>query len=370
MAKKFFFALLLCAFPIASNWMFAGNGNVLPEKTFHKIDDCNAPPPDSFRVVGMNADGVTLSWLPEVLESTHNIVLFIEEINGTWTTLETYPSVSGNSHTFVGLGVGSYKARIRTNCPSGGLGPGWDDVVFRIIDLMTAGRVPVNPQPITCNQIDYLNHEWVGFSVKELATGRTNLFEFDPDGTFGHIRRLYNNPIVAVDENGDFPTNGTPPLQVSFTFQIDDKSKSTAVERRIGFVEFSQTSSFIIGLCKDLDNPVQWKSGYEFTALTAEATILNQGGGAGLVRPNYQETFLALSPFSDNLTIFSPESITKDTEATVFLFDSNGQLILSQVFNLTNSQNSISTEHLHAGVYFLQIRTENETQTLKAIKPK
>ncbi len=372
MANKLFFALLFCTLHLTLTPVFAAHGSAPSENASLKNDLCDAPAPDSFRVTSIGSGYANLAWIPAWTGATHTLVVFLQDSSGGWTNLATYLSVPGSSYSIPVSAPGSYKVLNATNCTSGETSFRNSEVEFKLIDLTTAGRVPLNPTPVyNCNQIDYLNHKWVGFRVKEKASGLSNLFEFQVEGPTGLVKRVANNPIVAVDGNGIFPI-GNQHLSVGFSFQMDDKSKE---EPPIGFVEITQYylgQSPTIGLCIDLDNPMQWKPAYEFTALTAQSVVTNvpPGGGTGngLTRSNVDDKCTAQSPFTNNLTIFIPETLSESEEATLLLLNMNGDLVLKQKFDLGNTQASFFTESLFPGLYILQIESDHEMQALLVVK--
>lgn len=171
----------------------------------------------------------------------------MEDGYGGWTTLATYASVTGDSYAVSNLSVGSYRITNATNCTNGVASIIYSEVFFKIIDLTTGGRIPLNPLPIlNCGSIS-LSHEWVGFQVKEKLTGRSNLFEFQVEGESGMVaRQVANNQIVAVNSLGAFPL-GDQRLGVGFSFQMDDKSKPPS-QQPIGFVKISQDGLSNIGI--------------------------------------------------------------------------------------------------------------------------
>lgn len=303
----------------------------------------------------------------------NTLTVYLQDNYGGWTTLATYPAVTGDFYVVSNLSVGSYRITNATNYTNGVTSIIFSEVLFKIIDLTTAGRTPVNPIPVmNCSSIS-LNHEWVGFKVTEISTGRSNLFEFQVEGMSGLARRVANNQIVAVDENGTFPI-GDQRISVWFSFQMDDKSKPLG-QQAAGFVKISQNGSGNIGICKDIDNPpVPWKPEFEFTALFAENVIISvpPGGGTGTGQgfaghPNSGQ-FHAQSPFRESIDVFAPDYLFENNEAIIHLLNMKGQIVLSQNFNLQNPTTSIPTGSLIPGLYILQIESSMNTEVLKVLK--
>ncbi len=374
MAKKIFFLLLLGILTLELSPICATNVLVKPEKITHTLDDCDAPPPTNFQVVNISFGYVNLSWVPNFPGATHKIVVYREENTGNWTTIATYSSVPGASYGIPSPPAGSYKATIATNCTTGGTGQGEDQALFRIIDLTTAGRIPLNPTPVdTCGQIDYLNHKWVGFKVTEKATGIFNFFEFKQVDKSGIVKRVMDNPIVAVANDGSFPIGGQILEVLGSTFRMEDKSK-LGNNKFIGYVlaTYGNNGQFpYVGLCINVNNPpVPWKTEYEFVALTAEGVVTEFPGGTGqgLSDPNHGGNFIAQSPFTNDLKIFVPKDYLETNEGIIDLLDVKGQLILSSKFNFENSEISFQTEFLLPGLYFLQVKTIQNIQTISVLK--
>jgi len=370
MAKKLFLSLLLGSLSLDVTPLFAANESTPHENITPKNEVCDAPPPNSLLLTSIASGYVNLAWIPSVPGATHRLAVYREVSPGIWILLATYTPVPGNSFAVPGLTAGTYKINAATICTSGESGPNGDDLLFRIIDLMTAGRIPIAPAPIDCGQlINPLDFVWFGFKVQEIGTENLSVFEFTRVGDQGQIRRVGNNPIKAVDDGGNAPIVGQPPIKTKSPILIHDKSKQ---HPNVGHVAlkrgFSPTGVELFGFCND-ENP--WKPTYQFTVLTAKAIVDSPPPppqGQGLTQSIVLERFSAKNPFANSLTIFIPESLTASTEATVRIFALNGQLVLIQKLDLHSIQASLITETLLPGMYMLQIESDIETQTLKIVK--
>jgi len=372
MTKKIFYTLFFLAFLFWNSPIFAHNSSVpLASRSLDALV-CDAPAPYSFRVTGIASDLVSLEWTPVWNSATHSLFVFRQDSTGEWANSGNYSFVQGEAYSIYGLKAGSYKVLIATICPSGETSFKTAEVLFKIIELTTAGRIPIAPVATDCAQIDYQNHLWVGFRVKEIETGKSNLFELKITGSWALIRRVSNSPIVAVDGIGNYPT-GIEQLQVSPSFEIRDLSKPIGY-RTIGFVLLTQNLNGpipTIGLCVDNNVPIPWKPGYEFTALTAESVVNSAPPGgtiSGFKSPVSTEKFTAQSPFNNSITVFASETVLTNGTVRLQLFDLAGRLVQNENVEIQSGQSSVNTEFLTPGIYFLKINTNNDSQTIKVLK--
>ncbi len=382
MAKSLLVALLFSTFQSTFTPVFAENESAPFSPIDLKANYCDAPAPDDFHVVSIGTDLVTLGWVPAWVGANHSLEISIED-SGTWLVLFTNPNVPGESYVLNSLDPGHYRARIATNCPTGEASTIMSELLFdfKIIDLTTDGRIPVNPVPVEdCSYIEFWKYEWVGFRVKEIGTGISNLFEINlTEGQWyehAYVRRVYENPIVAVDMLGHFPIIGGISFNVSSPFRMDDKSKPDPI---IGYITLSRNIAFpavpIITLCKVLDDPTKpWKPEYEFTALTAEsAIIVGTPSNSGAVEKTVRDTidfdkFKAQNPFKGSVNIFAPRTQSGCGKTTFRLLNTKAQIVLMYELDLYGSQVSFPTSSLLPGVYVLHIENECESQTLKLVK--
>lgn len=376
MAKKILSTLLLCTFCVSFTSVFASNESTTNGKPSSKTTECNAPAPDSFRVTNIGSDLVTLGWTPAWTGATQTLELSIED-SGNWVVLFTNNEVPGDSYTLNELEPGYYKARIATNCVGGGTGIEYIDVPirFKIIDLTTAGRTPLNPVNVNCEFIDYTNHEWVGFRVKEINTGIANFFEFViTDGEYPEVRRVTtNHPIVAVNKEGEFPIHPGQIVEANFPFRLDDlKDGQPENLVNIGYFICQMNGENHIKLCHDDESlEIPWKPEYEFTALVAESILVEDPDPS--TDKSYEDTALfneikVQNPFNLNLNLFFPSFITGHNKVQLELINTSGQVKLKFSLNSAGTNVSIPTESILPGIYFLQVSTGNKNQILKIIK--
>lgn len=367
MARKITFLLLLGTYALSFNPLFAAEKPVTNLPT-NGADLCDAPAPDNFQVEGINEGYVELTWTPAWPNATHTVVLYREDASGNWTNLDTYTSVPGDAYSVPVSGPGSYLVTIATNCVSGEASSLTAQESFKIIELTGGGRIPVNPQPAsTCDGINLNDHHWVGFKVSKIGTNISNLFEITLDNK---VKRVYApeppHQVVAVDDSGLWPINDSKFVNGS-KFRVFDLVDGIPVNIiTIGHVYFKIDSLPIAKLCP-LNSPLPWKPQYSFIALTATSTLSFPQGfvtGTG----HNPERFKVVNPIIEKLDLFAPESYKMGDKVSLRFFDTNGKLIWASWVAIQNSQTSLLVNELPTGIYFLQIETEQETQTLKVIK--
>jgi hypothetical protein len=381
MANFFPNFFLVATLQLTFTTVYAFNGQDSFEKSTVQFDYCDAQAPDNFQVVSIGSDLVSLGWIPAWPGAIQTLELSVEN-SGNWVPIFSENNVLGASYTLNELNPGYYKAKIRTNCPSGEASSLYSEVLFdfKIIDLSTAGRIPKDPVVVEdCENIDYLKHEWVGFKVTKIATGLSNIFEFKfIEGQGPSIKRvLYDSPIVAVNYNGIFPTSAVPNIKAFTPFRMDDKNAENPDDLiNIGFVLCFEPylSIPIITLCKDENNPiVSWKPEYSFAAMTAESVTTDYPPNSSVTDKTVQNALIydkikVQSPFKESLNIFFPQIFSEGSMAKIRLFNTNGQRILSFSFDLNSSQISIPISSILPGIYILQIETDFEVQVFKVEK--
>lgn len=382
MTKKIFYTLFFLAFLFWNSPIFAYNGSVPLGRGAMDAILCDAPAPDSFRVTGIASDLVSLGWIPAWTNATQTIEVILQDSSGGLTVYFDN-SVPGDAYILSSLDPGTYKAIISTNCSNGETSFKKSEVQFsfKIIDLIIAGRIPKAPVAVEdCGSIKYLEHEWVGFEVTEIETGVSNMFEFVfSEGNIPQIKRIvYNNPIVAVDENGTYPTFSFPSVKTNLSFQMDDLNDGVPDNLvNIGFIICADnfTSPPTVTLCVDyLNPPIVWKPNYKFRALTAESVVTtfpNEPGSAGDKSDqenNIGDKFIVQSPFGSNLNVFIPEVPTTCGPGFCHLFNMKGQKILSYSFGLDSPQLTLPVGFLISGFYYLQIETACFVKNFKVVK--
>ncbi|MFN0212620.1 MAG: T9SS type A sorting domain-containing protein [Saprospiraceae bacterium] len=371
MARKLFFILLLGTISFAPISMLAAHESELYINSILVADECEAPPPDSFHVTSIGSNGVDLSWVPALAGATHTLVLFIENGSGGWTNLATYSLIPGNVYTITGLFPGSYKTTIATDCANGETSSRTSEVEFKIIELTTVGRIPINPIPINgCDSLD-LNVHWAGFKVTKIGTGISNLFEITLDGKVKRV--YYQNRIVAVNQQGFWPIDPLSPLITSSPFRVDDLVDGNPDNVvKIGFLEFKYIGGTFVKLCQSAAFQ-PWKSEYSFTALIAHKSISNSqnmGSGAGPIFENEiaSNAFKIESPFNNDLHIFAPVSFTNGQNYSIRLFNTNGQLLVKHTCDSQSNKVSFNLGWLLPGLYILQIETAEGNQLFRVVK--
>jgi len=384
MAKLILLSLLVSVLQLESASVFAANEPILPQTLVFNGGFCDAQAPENFQVLSMGSDLVSLGWTPAWVGAIQTLEVSIQE-NGIWIPLFANYNVPESSYILGNLEPGYYLATIATNCASGesSINVSTLEFEFKIIDLTTEGRVPLNPVAVEdCANIDFLNHEWVGFKVTEIATGDANLFEFQffLDENPRIKRVIYEHPIVAVDLQGSFPLEPNLIIKAHAPFRMDDRNDENPDNLvNIGFVNCNNDNSpGILNLCIDDDNPpVDWKPEYTFVAMTAEKVIDSPFPDGKSSENAVKDTlehgkFSAQSPFYESLSIFVPQNRLDFGKANtkIRLLNINGQEIVANDFDLNTSHVTIPTESLLPGIYLLQIKMDCETQSFKVIKSK
>ena len=378
MAKIFLVLLLLCAFSISGTSLLAAP---LPGSTANytlKADECDAPAPDDFRITSIGGDFISLAWQPAWVGATQLLSVSTKNSLGGWMLLYTLPNVPGSSITVDNLNGGKeYRFGISTKCPSGEVSERTSiiDGIALIVDLTLSGRIPFEPQTVSCSGIVYEDHTWVGFEVIRNQNGISNRFHVDLKGLgsipFGSIRRVTElNPIVAVAASGGFPTSFNSiiedvflPFKMSWV-NADDQDDIGHVG-----IKVTTTNPLTIDLCPILNDPAKpWNSSYTFNSLTASIALKprNEGEKEGQSFEN-APNFNVQNPFFENLIVSIPQGFQTGNKASIQLISINGQVILTQTFELLGSQVSFPVV-CPPGVYFLQIGTDCNIQVLKVIK--
>lgn len=237
MAKNLLLALLLCTIPCSFTCLFAINEGNPNENKALKAEECNAPAPDSFRITSIGGSFISLAWKPAWVGASHVLSVSKREPSGEWTALYFISDVPDSSYTVNNLEGGKeYRFRIATKCPSGDPSELTSiiDGIALIVDLTLLGRIPINPTDADCQGIDYHSHNWVGFRIS--GKGESNLFEVKineaSDSPTGYIKRVAtDNPIVAVNEDGFFPTPSFPIIEsVPVAFRVRNIKPDGAID--------------------------------------------------------------------------------------------------------------------------------------------
>jgi hypothetical protein len=379
MAKFLLPALFFCFYLFVVTPSFASEEPGKPEKISRLSEVCDAPAPDSFRVTSIGGSFISLAWKPAWEGATHVLYVSQKNTSGGWTAQSVLPNVSGNSITVEGLvGGKEYRFRIATKCGSGEPSEltSFVDGIALIVELTLAGRTPKDPQQISCTGIDHTKHPWLGFRID--GNAQSNLFEVNIHGEqqnpFASIKRVNTeNPIVAVSEWFLFPSDFDPVIDnVKVPFLIQNLNSDPP--KNIGWVDIiiAGTNPLKIDMCQVLDKPEKpWDNGYDFIVLKAsEAVKIPTGGGTGqgFGQDPKDSWFEVQNPFSDNINIFIPQYRKIEGSASLRLFNANGQDILTQKFDVLDSQISLPTQWLKQGIYFIQIESNQEVWRRKVIK--
>lgn len=372
-----FFCGAICALPLLSKATVSSVG----KNPMMLVESCDAPPPTDFEVESMASDLVVLGWEPAWPGATQTLELLIDE-GGNWISISTNHNVPGTSFTLVDLEPGLYLARIATNCTNGETSPETNGVLirFKILDLTLVGRIPKDPKEVEdCNNIDYQNHEWVGFSVTEIETGKSNMFEFEKleTGSSRIKRVLLNHEIVAVNENGFYPDIYSPHIKTFNPFRMDDLNFQDPENLiNIGGIVYinNGTNPASIALCKDDTYPIPWKTNYDLKILTAENITDSYPDGTEKSADNsptnntHFDKLTINTIFNTYLTLSIPKALPGCEKLKLNIFSTDGVNVASFNFHVNSPTVDVPISHLLPGIYFIQIESTCFTQTFKALK--
>jgi hypothetical protein len=381
MAKNLLFLLLLSAFA-HSLWATSSPTENAPRP----LETCELPPPDSFHVETIGVGFNTLAWQPILQGATHTLVVLEAPGNSNnWTPIDTIYNLV-NTHTVTNLqSTSRYQFKIATNCSGGD-----PSTLFAIIDGITlileldiSGRVPINPEPVPCSNIDLSAHEWVGFSITYAPSQGivlTNLFEIvrnEGDIIVGNssvakytIKRVVTEHVlVAAEKVGHlWPTPIKRPVDVfDPTFEILRRTGPNSFDKA-GELALTESQN-LINIC--ISGTPHWNNQYSFTPLVAE-----ESNGFGIPSTNRNESDFtrengvkAQTLFRETLDIFFPPQDQPNQDVTLYLMNSGGNILLQKHLDTQTGQATLNTDFLPAGLYLLRVQTPNGTQVFKAIKP-
>ncbi|MBN8680502.1 MAG: fibronectin type III domain-containing protein [Chitinophagales bacterium] len=380
MAKKSFLSLLFSFF--VANF-FVLNATNLENASTILTDTCEAPPPDSFRILDAGAHYVTLAWNPVDPMATYTIVVQKEGGNAnTWENVDTISNVTGNSITIQNLLYGSkYQFELATNCENG------DPSKFKIyagpplgviLDLVLDGRTPVNPVSVPpCSPILIQNYKWVGFKVESSQNlgSAINFFEFalGDDGVPQIMRVSYGPQIVATDFSGIFPIQPFP-----FT-KVELPSSEFELRRVDGI------SPLIIGTIQLTYNPIQktvqfckkngtnWVNSYSFSTIVANQ--VNGFENLNIVdRDSFDENcnvnnLVILNPMiDDQIFIENSNQLSCFKEVKFILIDMYSRVCDISKFNGVPNQLDLNGKNILPGFYTLVIELEGKKITKSILK--
>jgi hypothetical protein len=379
MAKKTFLSLLFSFF--VANF-FVLNATNLENASTILTDTCEAPPPDSLRILDAGAHYVTLAWNPVDPMATYTIVVQKEGGNAnTWENVDTISNITGSSITVQNLLYGSkYQFELATNCENG------DPSKFKIyagppvgviLDLVLIGRTPVNPVSVpNCQAIAFENFNWVGFKVESAQNlgSESNFFEFGlgENGVPLIKRVVYGPKIVAASIEKVHPLNppGMPVVELNTTTflirRVDGSFPITIGKVTVSYNPLANPKT--VKFCKD---DISWSPGYTFIPMTA--SIANgfqiiEGYEAFEVEKEQENDMKVISPISDYLYIDLAFERSINPEYSIQIVDLTGRLVFQEKGKVQNEQMEIFVGMLPSGIYLMTLVIEGKTKTLKIFK--
>ncbi len=383
MAKRIHFKLFFISICLFCTQLLAFTGIVPSLATPLQSEPCTAPPPDSFHVTSRGPNFISVAWIPAFSGATQTLTVLTKVNSNTWIVFDTYYNIPGSSYTINGIDFeAECKLEIATDCSSGEPSTEISIIIDKIIvELTTAGRVPVNPQPISCTNIPIptSSSEWIGFQVIRAGLIPQNIFEIkviqvNPEFTRIQIKRAYeNNVVLAVNEDGTAP----PPTVDMKTNPFKIIMRTLYNDIFIGKLSVTKNSSFI-DLCKFNSIP-SWDNSFTFTVM--KATMPNNMSTPPVFENNDwpdSARFLptpckisAESPFDETLRVFFNSQENWNSQSIkIKLLNIDGQTILEEKVQPPFEQFLFHVEGISSGIYILRIEDEDAIQTLKVMKVK
>ena len=316
---------------------------------------CSVPAPDSFRVKNGGSTFVTLVWSAAWVGADHTLKVYKKNENtSSWNLINTFYSVPGISFTVTGLLYGAeHRFMIATNCASGDPSELTSSIDFinLILDLMVAGRNPVNPMPVTgvCPTINYQNFNWVGFMIRNVNnfSPQSTLYEFVAD--YDDNDNLY--PVIKrVQEHGPIMALGKPIGWPIFIYPKKPTPQVVSIEGSTTFLVrqyLSEDNHIIVGnvtvnLIEGPFNTIMfcpnsnWNQGYELIPLTAQ--MANGFSPIESIMIGKKDLHVDLgikvqSPFKDFVQVFLPSTLTKEEPLLIRITSLEGQMMFQQEVN-------------------------------------
>lgn len=366
---------LLCLLLLASGLSFA---NTRPDTCLAtSICECNAPPPDNFRVTQSGTHLLSVAWSPVSPGANYYLEVYESDGNDAWNLINVFNNISDSTKTVDGLTPNTkYRLKIYTQCSNGELGATYAilDHITLILELTLNGRQPVNPHPVDCHAIPFLipENDWVGFRVSK-GEEYSNYFEFvsieESGSDMDALRRLQiDNPIVAADESGQYPTPINPELTINLSDFVNMGDIIPIEFHHIGYVDIVKYlgPNASVDLCPVLDDT--WDPAYTFQAFVASETvpvipsiISDSIGGKTGKRPDIAFP----NPFSGNLEI----GIHRDYRVLkIALWTPEGMLKMDLDFDQRENSILLPAMNLPAGAYLLTITLDDEPTNFRIIK--
>ncbi|MCB0525775.1 MAG: T9SS type A sorting domain-containing protein, partial [Saprospiraceae bacterium] len=375
---------LISTFLITITSLSASNATLELHEYVTQEEYCNLPAPDSFNIISRSYDLIELVWVPISVDVTHTLEVYTKlDSSSAWELYDTYSDLSSNSFSLNGVGLDSYcRFVLATNCSTGE--PSELNTILEldkiIIEVTVPGRIPINPTPINCSQINLNNYEWVGFGVSENIIGSSksgveHYFEFTKVGDDRvQIRRVLTEGEVVACNNGHFyPRFSGQIIYVSYPFLIT-KILPNQMFFDIGRVGITlHGKDPIVDICVVPLFP-KWNSDFNFEVLVADEVakeitphIVDDRNLSQLDLKNINK-FSITNPFSDNLIIFLSEASNNFTPPEVSIVDINGQVLFDKFIPIIDNKITINVLGIPDGIYFIKIKNNFINKTLKGLK--
>ncbi|MDX1911394.1 MAG: T9SS type A sorting domain-containing protein [Saprospiraceae bacterium] len=364
--KNLLFGCFLAFFTVIGSLTAGGDVEMTPAQSGNSLF-CDAPAPTDFQVTDRGQNFLTLGWTPAFPGALHTLLVFEMDTIGGWIQIFTHNAVPGNTYTIFNLPPGAYRAQIHTNCASGEASIYYGETFAKIVELTAVAHFPVNPTVMpSCDAIDYPEHEWVGFRVTEIETGRMNLFEYKYAIQKAIINRVFTptRPIVAADDEGLFPIGSDVVTITGSEFSIFDFK--TTPEIPVGVIEIFDASYPVIGICKK--SGASWNANYLFEVLSAESTI-----PPGPPPPQTNGSATNANAFNLAIAERGGLEVTVSSDKTgetlkVGIYTTDGRCVQLVSLVSDNRTINISMDQLAPGFYFATVVSAEQSKTIKFIK--
>lgn len=386
MAKMKLFVLLFSFFNLLLiSWtpILASN-----EMGTTRLEQCNLPAPDSFRITQVGGDLIKLAWNPIFPGAQHQLIIMESDGNGGYVTILVENNVSGDTYNAGNLLPGTgYRFVLATKCASGDPSEVKTiiDGITLIVDLLVEGRKPVSPTTINGCEFIPAENNWVGFNIYKLGENfnDNNYFEVKRESqeTIGGnsqartkvLRHNLNGEIFATTLQGLWPDCDIKKRSIGGTrFRVDHKLQTGIIEI-VGYVDIyfnSNPPSFHI--CPDYsDLEIPWKPNYVFQPLysmkSGEPEFCDEHKPSR-PRSGVTSTWFITNPFSSEIQITTQKEEQSVMVYSIQLFNLMGELVFDVPIDSSLLEAYIPTTNLADGIYIMLLRTNKGSETQKIIK--
>lgn len=342
-----------------------------------RLEQCNLPAPDSFRITQVGGDFIKLAWNPIFPGALHQLIIMESDGNGGYVTILVENNVSGGIYNAGNLLPGTgYKFILATKCASGDPSEikTYIDGITLIVDLLVSGRKPINP--VTTGDCKYipLNFLWKGFKVVgqigeenienffEISIPSSNNLNLDFFNI--EIKRHYiDNPIVAANKLKIYPDCNFPELEnVGTRFFILRLINNGPLSIPIGYVNLIQHfNPPALEICPDLADPIfPWDPSFDLVPLVSSKSGLAENCDGNFSQPRIriaseQNLINATNPFNSFIKL-TLEGDNQNSGGLLQIYNNFGELVLKEQLASFQNELILNTTNILPGIYFLVIQ--------------